>query len=209
MHQITDQTTSLNGLKLEQPISFTFSTPAPSIYNVSPANLYGNGLVESLFSSTEHSATMTLDPIIFVVFDQQVDTDTVYKSTFLVNLFGMSLGSLRKATYEEITADESLTPYVKDQQFNGRYVAFKMATGPLPKSQLCYIKLTLVPSAEGPAISRNLFSKFRTYAPLKIVSRHPKGRLHPGEQTLSFSFKYGWYSLFFNLYKPQSKSNYF
>ena len=142
-------TTARTGGALAEDVTFSFTTPAPTVQAVVPQ---GDSLV--------------LDPVFVVVFDQIVDPATVLEHLTLDADGGRAV---RLATPEEVDADDTVRPVV-EQALDGRWVAFR-PTEPLPADTPVAITVNQgTPSAEGPRTT-TVEQRFtgRTFPPLTIV----------------------------------------
>jgi hypothetical protein len=144
-------TQSATGSKLSDPVEFTFSTPPVQIVNHYPYS--GN--------------PQSLEPLIFVAFDQRIDPKSVL-DTIEVTSDGSRV-DVMLATDEDIGANKSVDRLVA-KSVKDRWMVFKTKE-PLPKDS--YINVVIgpgTPSLEGPLLSQSAYSfDFRTYAPLKVV----------------------------------------
>jgi uncharacterized protein YfaS (alpha-2-macroglobulin family) len=143
-------TKSITGGLLMESVTWTFGTPPPKVVAMYPQNI-----------------PQPLEPLIFIAFDQRIDSDAVLKT---IQLFaGNDQAELILATNAEIEKDEKIDQFVKEAQ-DGRWLVFK-ATKPFPADTS--ISITIgpgTPSAEGPLVTTSAQSfGFSTYAPLQIV----------------------------------------
>ena len=148
--EIPAGTTSATGGKLDQEVTFTFTTPAPAIERSFP-----------------NSGPTRRDTPLFISFNQRIDPVAVLKTisvkagerTYAVELIGE----------EEARADQLLSGRVRAAQ-DGRWLAFR-TTELLPADASVTVTVGPgTPSAEGPLTSAaaETFS-FRTYGPLKVI----------------------------------------
>jgi len=147
-------TASANGDKLGEATSFTFTTPPPVLQSYHP---YGG--------------PYGLEPVMFLGFDQRIDTAELLPHLELSTNRGGKIG-LRMATEEEIAADPTVAALVERAE-DGRWIALK-ATALLPKSASCTVTVKRgAPSAEGPGITgSDQYQTFQTYDPLKVTEHH-------------------------------------
>ena len=143
-------TESATGGALADDVSWTFTTPPPTVQSFAP-----------------EGDQMHLDQVYVVTFDQLVDPEAVLES---IRLEADSAEvSLRLATTAEIEADDTARSMVERAQ-DGRWVAFR-ATELLPgDTPISVFVGPGTPSAEGPAVTANpSIHTGATYAPLRIV----------------------------------------
>lgn len=141
--------TSATGGKLAQPVSWTFSTPAPTLTSSYPS--YG---------------PQALQPVLFAAFDQRIDPQAVLK-TVQLTVNGKPY-PIRLATTEEINSDLQVKKLTENTP-EGRWMAFKPEEI-LPKDADVEIAIgPETPSAEGSLVTSEVqrFS-FETYPPLRI-----------------------------------------
>ncbi len=144
---------SANGDALDKAVSWTFTTPAPRVKQSYPT-----------------SSPQPRDPMMFVAFDQKIDSAAVL-ATIRVKAGGKSY-PVRAATMEEIRGSaeiKSLVDAADEGEQKGRYVVF-LLDQLLPVDTHVSVNIGPgTPSAEGPrkTTSQQSFS-FRTYGPLKI-----------------------------------------
>ena len=148
--EIPAGTTSANGGKLAQALTFSFTTPAAAIENAYPKD-----------------GPTRRDTPFFVSFNQRIDPAAVLK-TITVKSGGKTF-SLELLPEDELKSDEVLKTLAANAQ-EGRWLAFK-ATELLPADAAVNVTVGPgVPSAEGPLKSDKAESfSFRTYGPLKVV----------------------------------------
>jgi alpha-2-macroglobulin len=173
---------SAAGQALAAPVRVEFSTPAARALGAYPAlqpGDAGDALLElppqvyhGMQRTDELARAVGLQPVIVVVFDQQVDPAVVVRSARLTA--GGRAWPLRLARSAEVAAD-TLAGLLTEQAPAGRWVALRPAQ-PLPRG--ADVRVALVPglgSAEGPlttTVTQEL--RFRTYGPLRIA-RHTCG----------------------------------
>ena len=143
-------TESATGGALADDVSWTFTTPPPTVQSFAP-----------------EGDQMHLDQVYVVTFDQLVDPEAVLESIRLET--DSAEVSLRLATTAEIEADDTARSMVERAQ-DGRWVAFR-ATELLPgDTPISVFVGPGTPSAEGPAVTANpSIHTGATYAPLRIV----------------------------------------
>jgi uncharacterized protein YfaS (alpha-2-macroglobulin family) len=142
-------TQSAVGGVLAESVTFTFTTPPPTLVNYYPS-----------------SGPQPLEPIMYMAFDQRVDPAAVLATT-QVTANGSPV-AVRLATSEEMAADENMTYYAGAAE-DGRWLAFR-ASEPLPQDSQILISVGPgTPSAEGPLTTQAAQSfSFFTYAALRI-----------------------------------------
>ncbi len=142
-------TTSALGGELAETVSWTFSTPPPSMISHYPS--YG---------------PQPLDPLFFIAFDQRIDPQAVLK-TIEVSADGDDV-DIELASEEEIKEDARISQMVK-YTGESRWLAFK-AKDLLPADAGIVVQIGPgTPSAEGPLVTQEAqIFDFRTYAPLRI-----------------------------------------
>ena len=143
-------TMSANGAELAEEVSFSFSTPAPTVTAVAP-----------------FSESMRTDPLFFIQFDQRVDPEAVL-DVITLTADGESV-EVRLAEGEEVLEDTVVAPLV-EAALPERSMVIRPVE-PLPTDAA--IQLTIgpaTPSAEGPTTSDQVFTySGRTYGPLRII----------------------------------------
>jgi len=150
--EIPAGTTSLAGGSLVDAVSWSFTTPAPTVQWLSP-----------------QETTLPLEPLFIATFDQRVDP------TAALEVISLSADgndrSIRLATEAEIKADKVAAPRAA-QAIDGTWVAFRAADALQPDQQIRIKVGPRVPSAEGPD-TNDSFQEFRaaTYAPLKVLDQ--------------------------------------
>ncbi len=131
--EIPAGTRSASGRELENPVSWTFRTPPPTLQKVHPAD-----------------GTFAVEPVFFASFDQRIDPAAVIKHA-QVTARGRR-HALRLASAEEIATDERVRRLAADAQ-EGRWLAFVSAE-PLPSATKVTVTFAAgTPSAEGPLVS--------------------------------------------------------
>lgn len=151
-------TKSALGQTLQKDVTWTFTTPAPKLETMIPAN-----------QTTRRNAIM------FASFDQEINPDAVLK-TLRVTAGGKVL-PVRLATEEEIAADTSISYYAKQAQPK-RWLAFRAITNEgltenaLPGDSPIVVTFPKgTPSAEGPLTTpKDQAYSFRTFGAMKYVS---------------------------------------
>jgi len=143
-------TQSMNAGVLEESVSWTFSTPPPTLTRSYPNN-----------------GPHGLDPIIFAAFDQRIDPQAVLE-TIDVTADGKHI-AVQLATQEEIEDDKRVSSMV-EHALDARWLAFR-AKQSLPKD--AHIQINIgpgTPSAEGPRLTEvaQAFSFF-TYGPMEVI----------------------------------------
>ncbi|MGD2050540.1 MAG: MG2 domain-containing protein, partial [Chloroflexota bacterium] len=145
-------TESATGGVLADTVSWTFSTPPPTLTNWYPG-----------------SSPQPLEPLLFAAFDQRIDQEKVL-ATVQVAANGQPI-PVQLATEAEVRADEAVSRLATSAG-EGRWLAFRAGSS-LPADAA--ISITIgpgTPSAEGPLVTPDAQSfDFRTYAPLRI-ERH-------------------------------------
>ncbi len=140
---------SANGNSLQESVSWSFTTPTPTMQNYYPS--YG---------------TQPLEPVIFIGFDQRIDQQAVLQ-TIKVSTGGKNY-DIRLATENEIEADETVTNLINSYP-EGRWITFR-ANQPLPKDSNINVEIGPgTPSAEGTLKTESMQSfQFQTYPQLRI-----------------------------------------
>ncbi|MEO6652584.1 MAG: alpha-2-macroglobulin family protein [Ilumatobacteraceae bacterium] len=149
-------TESAAGSTLADAVSWTFSTPSPTV-----TSFVGN------------DQTTGLEPVFVAVFDQRVDPDAVLAITSLV-ADGDEV-AVRRASEEEIAADVAASNAVT-AALDARAVAFRPVE-PLPPNADFAVEIGPgTPSAEGPRTT-NLASTYegRTFGSLEITATRCNG----------------------------------
>lgn len=152
-------TRSQNGGQIASDVTWTFTTPPPTIKQKYPE---------------ENSQSQPRDALMFIEFDQRIDPAAVL-STIKVRAEGVDIAT-RLATKEEIEADSTLKDRVQNAE-KDRWLAFRAVdrdgTTKLALPLDTNIKVSVgpgTPSLEGPLRTENAQEfAFRTYGPLKLV----------------------------------------
>jgi uncharacterized protein YfaS (alpha-2-macroglobulin family) len=148
--EIPAGTTSATGNELEETVTWTFSTPAPTMTFYAPS-----------------VGPQRRDPLIFVGFDQLIDPTAVLE-TISVTASGRTY-PITQASAEEVEADERIKALAQ-RVGEGRWVAFRAAEE-FPADTTVVVNVGPgTPSAEGPRTTEAVQSfSFVTYAPLRIT----------------------------------------
>nr|MBC7243870.1 hypothetical protein [Chloroflexota bacterium] len=148
--EIPAGTTSAIGGRLEETVSWTFTTPPPRVVSTHPAE-----------------GPQVRNPLIFVAFDQRIDPSAVLE-TIKVKAGGKVFPTML-AKKEEVEADETVARLAKDAG-EGRWLAFR-CSDLLPYDTTVTVDIGPgTPSAEGPLITDSVQSfTFTTYGPLRVV----------------------------------------
>jgi uncharacterized protein YfaS (alpha-2-macroglobulin family) len=143
---------SATGQTLDQPVKWTFSTPAVKLVDHWPTG-----------------GPTKLDPILFASFDQKVDPASVL-ATISVRAHGETL-PVRLVEEDELVTDKTVARMWEKAQ-DGQRIAFRTLQ-PLPgNSSISVVVGPGTPSAEGPRRTDKPQSfSFRTYGPLSVTSR--------------------------------------
>jgi uncharacterized protein YfaS (alpha-2-macroglobulin family) len=151
--EIPAGTKSATGGELAEAVTWTFSTPAPTMTFYTPS--YG---------------AQPRNALIFVGFDQLVDPAAVLK-TINVTAGGQTY-TVTQASAEEVAADATVKA-LADRVGEGRWVAFR-ATQEFPADTTVVVNIGPgTPSAEGPRITEEVQSfSFTTYAPLRVTESY-------------------------------------
>ena len=154
--QIPAGTRSATGGSLGGAVSWKFTTPAPKVIKKYP-----------------EGGSISRAPIMFMEFDQRIDSDTVLKNIRVTA--GATNFRLRSATQDEIDRDDSVSQLAKNAQ-PGRWIALRAVGNGDPKLVLpagSTVQVTLAsgtPSAEGPLkTSAPQTFTFETFGPLRVV----------------------------------------
>jgi hypothetical protein len=143
-------TRSVNGNLLAEAITWSFSTPAPSIETMYPRDI-----------------PQSLDPLIFLHFDQRIDPSEVLKTIKVYA--GAGEVALRLATENEISSDDEIQGFVENAAA-GRWMVFRATQPLLPDATVSVTVGPGTPSAEGPLVTTTpLTFNFYTYAPLRVT----------------------------------------
>ncbi len=155
--RIAAGTKSATGQTLQRDVTWTFTTPPPSVEQMIPQN-----------------QTTRRDALMFLSFDQEINPDAVLK-VLRVTGGGKPL-AVRLATQAEIDADGTISYYAKQAQPK-RWLAFRAITNEglsedaLPGDSAIVVTVPKgTPSAEGPltSVKDNAFT-FRTFGAMKFV----------------------------------------
>ena len=143
-------TKSVSGGRLAQAVSWTFTTPPPSVVNFYPYD----------------GASMGLRPLFFASFDQRIDPASVLAVTH-VSAGGQTV-SVALASADEVAKDAQVSALAKNSA-DGRWLAFRAAAPFTPDSTVSVTFGPGLPSAEGPLVSQKAQTyNLKTYAPLRI-----------------------------------------
>jgi uncharacterized protein YfaS (alpha-2-macroglobulin family) len=151
-------TKSAVGGTLAKDVTWSFTTPAPKVVTMIPAN-----------------QTVRRDALMFISFDQRMNADLVL-SKIRALAGGNKALQLRFATQEEIDADQAISYYVKQSQ-PGYWFAFRAVNADgstadaLPAATYIQIKVPAgTPSTEGPLTTpADQDFSFQTFSPLEMV----------------------------------------
>jgi hypothetical protein len=148
--EVPEGTTSAVGGVLKESVRWNFATPPPGVTISHP----GQG-------------PQSLDPLMFVAFDQRIDAQAVL-NTIQVVANGASV-DVRMAAEEEVLEDPRVLALSK-QAGEGRWLAFR-ASAALPYNATVNVNIgPNTPSAEGPRVTEKVQSYgFQTYGPLRIT----------------------------------------
>ncbi len=142
-------TKSTTGGTLAKAVTWSFTTPTPTVVTVYPSDI-----------------PQTTNPLFFIAFDQRIDPAAMLKAIHVQA--GSRNVSLKLAGADDVQADQQVSMLAKNA-LDGRWLAFK-AQEPLPTDT--QVSVTIgpnTPSAEGPLTSGITESySFHTYAPLRI-----------------------------------------
>lgn len=142
-------TRSLTGGALAETVSWTFTTPPPTLQSSHPGGI-----------------SAPLAPVFFLSFDQRIDPRSVLP--FLAVSANGQPVDIRLATPQEIEADETAHA-LAEAALESRWLAFVSAAPLPPDADILVRILPGMPSAEGPLVTVTEQSfNFRTYAPLRI-----------------------------------------
>ena len=147
---IAKGTKSINGLVLDEEVSFSFKTPTLNLLSVSP------------------SGTSTpLDPLILLSFNQAIDSSKILPFVTLQTEGSKEL-PFRLATEKELQADSRAQAQMEDKPAN-RFLAIK-PNGDLPKNTKIFAGIKKgTPSAEGPLTTGSVQTRsFTTYGPFRL-----------------------------------------
>ncbi len=142
-------TVSENGGELAEAVTWTFTTPPPTLADSSP-----NGQT-------------VRNPLFFAAFDQQIDPAAVLETIDI--RAGRTPFTATLATDDEIAADEAVAGRAKNAG-DGRWLAFR-AGDLLPYDTTVTVNIGPgTPSAEGPLVTEKVQSfSFTTFGPMRIV----------------------------------------
>ena len=146
--EIPAGTASANGAVLDQPFTWRFSTPPPTVTSLSG-----------------FSDSMGLDPVFVVSFDQRVDPAAAIEA---ITLNAGDVGSVRLATPAEIDAADGVRNRL-DAQLDDRAFAFVPTEQLAPGTPVTIAVGPGVPSLEGARTSTERYSDTgSTYGPLRV-----------------------------------------
>ncbi|MBC7231926.1 MAG: Ig-like domain-containing protein [Chloroflexi bacterium] len=148
--EIPAGTTSAIGGRLEETITWTFTTPPPRVQSTHPS-----------------AGPQVRDPLMFVAFDQRIDPTAVLK-TIQVKAGG-KVFPITLASREDVETNEEASRLAKDAG-EGRWLAFR-CTERLPYDTTVTVDIGPgTPSAEGPLTTDTVQSfSFTTYGPLRVL----------------------------------------
>lgn len=143
-------TESATGSGLDEAISWTFRTPAPTVQTFLP-----------------NSSPQPRDPLFFVSFDQRIDPDAVLETVRV--MAGGEPFAVRMASEEEIAEDDRIANLAENSP-ESRWLAFRTERR-LPTDTTINVDIGPgTPSAEGPLTTERAQSfSFQTYAALRVV----------------------------------------
>lgn len=158
--EIPAGTKSAKGDPLAAPVSWTFTTPPPTLEQAWPKE-------EDRGRRGLEGNPQPLDPVLFFAFDQAVSPEAILAKARLEGA-GDAV-PLRPATAEEVAASPEVAPRAKAAEA-GRWVAAK-PTRPLQGASRYVVTLPAgTPSAEGPLTTTKAQSfAFRTRGPMEAV----------------------------------------
>ncbi len=166
--EIPRGTKSADGVELKKEVSWTFTTPAPTIVNAWP-----------------QGGPRRLDPVMVLVFDQRINPEAVLEY-ITVQAGGKKYG-LRIASEAELAADTG-AKRVFDSAMAGRRVAFRATDRFSTSSKVSILAMEGLPSLEGPLkTTKEQKFGFTTYAPFKVQehqcywNKHQKKDCPPGQ----------------------------
>ncbi len=159
--KISAGTKAINGQVLSKDVVWTFITPPPKVETIIPSG----------------SQTVRRDALIFVSFDQQINSVEVIKTVSL-SVPGRKI-AIRLATENEIAADERISDQAKQTQPN-RWLAFRAINSDgstenalPPDSNIVVTIQKGTRSAEGPLMTNEAQSfAFKTYGAMKFVKSY-------------------------------------
>ncbi|HSI06497.1 MAG TPA: Ig-like domain-containing protein, partial [Myxococcota bacterium] len=148
--EIPKGTKSVNGGVLAEAVKWTFATAPLTLQSSAPRDDSG----------------VQLQPLVFLGFDQKIDPKRVFD--FVDMKAGRSSVAIRRASDEEIAADNMMPSYVRSSE-PGRYLVIK-SEQQLPKATKITVTLQKgAPSAEGPLTTKAPQSfGFTTYGSFKF-----------------------------------------
>ena len=147
--EVPKGTKSATGGVLAQAVTFTFTTPPPTVVSLSP-----------------QAESLPLDQVFIAAFDQRVDPAAVLATVHL-QANGKDV-PVRVATAAEIAADDTAR-MISESTEAGRWVAFRATEKLSTDAALTIVIGPGTPSAEGPATTATAATfHARTYAPLRI-----------------------------------------
>jgi alpha-2-macroglobulin len=174
---------SAAGEALKAPVRATFATPAPRALGAYPALRplgadvdrlleLPPGVYRGMQETHDAAASVALEPVLVVVFDQRVVAAAVLRSARL--LADGRAQPVRLAQPAEVAAD-SVARLLTEQAEPGRWVALRPVR-PLPRDADVRLHFAAgLVSAEGPRTTAQAQeARFRTYGPLRIA-RHRCG----------------------------------
>jgi hypothetical protein len=169
---------SATGKTLAATKTFTFATPPPSVTNSYPTR-----------------NDQARDPVMFMQFDQRVDTAHLVEN--LRMLPESAHVQLRPATAEEIAADDEVRDLVK-QAPEGRWIAFRAvdASGGTKNVLPADTAITVLPttgvvSSEGPRIvTPTQALSFKTFAPLQVKNTSCRSSTCSPFDSIDITFNY-------------------
>ena len=171
--EIPRGTKSAGGVELKKEVSWTFTTPAPTIVNAWPQN-----------------GPRRLDPVMVLVFDQRINPEAVLEY-ITVRAGGKKYG-LRMANEAELAADPRARK-IFDSAPADRRVAFRAADRFPTSSKVSILAGEGLPSLEGPLeTTKEQNFSFTTYAPFRVQehqcfwNKHQKKACPPGYPMMIF-----------------------
>lgn len=141
---------SINGLTLDQEVSFSFDTPTLK-----------------LLSTTPSGSSNPLNPLMLLSFNQAVDSKTILPFVILEDGRGKAL-AFHQAGEKELKEDSRAQAMMKDKPAD-RFLAIK-ADSDLPKDSAIALGIKSgAPSAEGPLTTNSPQTRsFNTYGPFRL-----------------------------------------
>ncbi|CAF4457013.1 unnamed protein product, partial [Rotaria sp. Silwood2] len=146
------------GGKLDDEFFFEFSTKTLEVLQYLPDEIVS-----------------TLKPRCFLLFDQKIDMNEIFKHICVVHGDGIKMENKELELLDEDTAENEFKWYLNQKKGNRQeYIAFTFKNDLLKATEYT-IQLTQdCPSAEGPLKTTTEWSaEFRTYEPLKIIDWFP------------------------------------